>query len=151
MADRVNGIDHVTGQVVYLNAGERLVQSSFSLNYEYILIFSKSAEKRLVPSLGFGLNPYYFRTSSFPASPADFRRSETRTGINLFVNPRLNYYLGPKFFIDLNIPINIYNFFWDIYTNRDPRIPVKYQTYTNIDWELLPSVYSLRLGIGMKL
>ena len=128
-----------------------LIATLISVRYEYTLNFNKSKDKKLVPSLGFSINPYFRQNTYTPIISTSYKTVERYFGASAFVIPRLTYYLSSKLFIDINIPLS----FSDIYCLTDkeenPAIPAKQQTITTYNFELFPKIFSGRLGVGLKL
>jgi len=88
-------------------AGDHIIKSHIVLKYEYIMTFRKMKEKKLVPSFGFAVSPYYKQTNYNPVLSNEYPAVERFFGARFFVTPRMTYYFSPKFFIDLNIPISV--------------------------------------------
>jgi hypothetical protein len=153
--DRVAIVDGTTGKVAYVESGGREVTTFISAGYEYNLLLTRKSDskpdKRLVPFLGLGLNPYYIRNSSYAEASDRYTTFESRTGFKTFITPRLNYFFKSRVFLDLNVPFCILDGHVAVRTNRNPLIPSNQQTITNFDFSALPSFYSIRLGIGIKL
>jgi len=143
-------VNDTTGSGQMVN-GNDLIATLISARYEYIFNFNKSKDKKLVPSLGFSINPYFRQNNYIPKISTSFKTVERYFGATTFIIPRLTYYLSSKLFIDVNIPLC----FSDIYrlTDKDenPAIPARQQTITNYNFELFPKIFSGRLGVGLKL
>jgi len=128
-----------------------LVTTSISARYEYILNFNKSKDRKFVPSLGFGVNPYYRQNNYTPKISSSFATSEIYCGAKVFITPRLTYYLSSKFFLDINIPICIIDSYFLIDKENDPAIPTQERTITTFNINGIPKVFSGRIGVGLKL
>lgn len=132
-------------------SGNDLISTLISLRYEYILNFNKSKDKKLVPSIGFGVNPYFKQNNSSPKISNSFHTSEVIFGTRTFITPRLTYYIKQKFFVDINIPLC----FSETYYLRDrkdnPNFPANQRTITTYNFDLFPNNFSGRLGVGLKL
>lgn len=135
----------------YVITGQKLITTSISARYEYILNFNKKKDFKLVPSIGFGLNPYYNKLSLKPKTSSSFESSKIKFGFKTFITPRLTYFVSSKLFVDFNIPICIF----DMYTNeeklKNPNLPEHLRTSSNFNFNLFPLFYSLRLGLGVKI
>lgn len=125
--------------------------TNISLRYEHILSFAKNKDRRFVPSLGFGLASTLYRFSFDPKSSTQFKLATTNVAFEGQVTPRLNYHLKSRFYLDLNVPVSVARFGATTSTNRNPQIPVRQQKISNFDFSLLPSFYSVRLGLGFKI
>lgn len=122
-----------------------------ALRYEYIVTFGKKESRKLVPSLGLGLAPSFFRQSFEPGSVTLFNTSTTHLGLDGQVIPRLNYHLNSRIYLDLNIPVSAIRLGTTTSTNRNPVIPARQQKISNVDLSLAPSHYSVRFGVGFRL
>jgi hypothetical protein len=140
-----------TGQRRYVTAGDDLITTLISLRYEFILNLMKSKEKKWVPSFGFGASPYLHNVYDYPLTPTRFPVSDTYFGIRTFIIPRLTYYMSPKFFLDLNIPVCIFDTYYNLERTENPMLPVAERKNTTYNYEFLPGIFSGRLGVGLKL
>jgi hypothetical protein len=128
-----------------------LITTSISARYEYILNFNKLKNRKLVPSLGFGINPYYKQYKYSPETSSSFPTSLQYIGAKIFVTPRLTYYLGSKFFVDINIPICFLDGYALIDKEDNPVLPVEERTITTFNFNGFPMIFCGRIGVGLKL
>jgi hypothetical protein len=135
----------------YLLSGSDITTTSIALRYEYILNFFKSKERKLVPSLGFSMSPYFKQNKFSPLVATSFPSSERYIGSRAFVTPRITYYLRPRFFIDLNVPLCVLDAYTMTEKSEDPSIPESERTVKSINFQGLPTIFSGRIGIGLKL
>jgi hypothetical protein len=131
--------------------GDDLTMTFISARYEYIVNFNKSKDSKLVPSIGFGINPYYRQNNYSPLTSNSFPTSEIIGGVRTFITPRLTYFLTSKLFVDLNIPLCFFDTY--ILTNKEnkPSIPVSRRTISSFNFDSFPAALSARIGIGIKL
>lgn len=122
-----------------------------SARYEYILNFNKSKVSKFVPSIGFGINPYYRQNNYSPKISSSFSTSDISLGMRTFITPRLTYFVTSKLFIDLNIPLCFFDTFFFVNKDENPTIPVQQRTITTFDYRQFPKIFSGRLGVGLKL
>jgi hypothetical protein len=125
--------------------------SLISAQYEYIINFNKSKESKFVPSLGFGINPYFTHSNIHPENSTTYPTRNTYFGAKLNVTPRLTYYVTSKFFVDVNIPICISDSYFSINKVDNPSFPENMRTTTTLNFEQLPMFLSGRIGIGFKI
>lgn len=132
-------------------------QSGFSmtasLRYEYIVNFYKSKDWKFVPSLGFAFNPYYLQSDTIPGDEqtSSFKSSDKFFGAKFFITPRITYYCGKKIFIDLNVPLCVFNAFIESYTTEDPTLTLEERKTNTADLgAVFPGFFTVRLGIGLK-
>ncbi len=128
-----------------------LTTTAISVRYEYIFNFNKSKDTKLVPSLGFGVNPYYRQNNYSPKISNLFPTSDISIGMKAFITPRISYFLTSKLFIDVNIPLCFFDTFYFADKEKNPAIPAQERTITTFNYNQFPKVFSGRLGIGIKL
>ncbi len=126
-------------------------KTEIALRYEYMLCFAKKRDRKIVPSLGFGLAPSLIHHSFHPENTTLFRVSETTVLLEGQVIPRLNYHLNSRFYLDMNIPVSAVSFDMTTFRTSNPQIPVRLQKSSNFDFSLVRSFYGVRLGLGFKL
>jgi hypothetical protein len=132
-------------------SGNDLTTTLISLRYEYIVNFNKSKDKKLVPSIGFSINPYFKWNKFSPVISTSFPTSQSFFGARTFITPRLTYCIKPKFFIDINVPLCLSDIYYLNDKKDNPAVPVNQRTITSYDFELFPKIFSGRLGVGLKL
>lgn len=132
-------------------SGSDLTTTAISARYEYILNFNKSKDSKIVPSIGFGINPYYGQNNYSPKISSSFPTSEISVGMRTFITPRLTYFVTSKLFIDVNIPLCFFDTFYFIDKEDNPALPVQQRTIKTFDYNQFPKIFSGRLGVGLKL
>lgn len=140
--------DPTNGQQIM--SGNKLVTSHISVQYEYIKMFNKLKDKKLVPSVGFGFNPYYKQINSTPQIATSYPKSEKYLGAKVFITPRLNYYINSKFFVDVNIPFCIANAYLLTKNSGDPTLTKEERTMKSFNFQQFPFILSARVGVGFK-
>lgn len=131
--------------------GGKTINALISLKYEYIMTFQKLKEKKLVPSFGFAINPYFKQTNFEPVLATIYSTQEQFFGARFFVTPRLTYYLTSKFFIDFNIPLCVLSTYFLTDRIEDPVLPINERQTNTFSFETFPSILSARIGIGIKI
>lgn len=132
-------------------SGNDITTTVISARYEYILNFNKSKDSKIVPSIGFGINPYYRQNNYSPKISSSFSTSEVSVGMRTFITPRLTYFVTSKLFIDVNIPLCFFDTFYFVDKEDNPAIPVQQRTITTFNYNQFPKIFSGRLGVGLKL
>lgn len=140
-----------SGNVNVLLAGSTLLSSYISMRYEYIVNFNKNKDKKLVPSIGFGINPYFRSLKNAPKVSTMFQTRESYCVFKSFICPRITYYFSPKFFLDVNAPLNILDFAVVTTKDSNPAIPVNQRKITTLDFNMFHNMAILRIGIGLKI
>jgi hypothetical protein len=138
-----NGIPFVSGQDI--------VTTALSVRYEYILNFNKSKDSKLVPSLGFGVNPYFRKNKYSPLASSSFPAFESSFGLRAFITPRVTYFITQKIFVDLNIPLCLFDNFILTEMRDNANLPVEQRTVSTYNFNQFPKFISGRIGIGIKL
>lgn len=130
---------------------DNVTSTRISLGYTYILNFNKSDDRRFVPALGFGLNPYFAQTKFDPVIATHFSHSEIYAGAQLVLAPRITYFIGSKFFVDIHIPICLSNIYYSSVENENPVIPIENRSESSFNMEIFPKIFAGRVGIGFKI
>jgi hypothetical protein len=143
--------DSITTTSARTISGGDLTITAISVRYEYILNFNKSKDSKLVPAIGFGINPYYRQNKNSPKVTSSFPASDISIGMKALVTPRLTYFLTPKLFIDVNIPLCFFNTFYFAAKENNPALSILERTTNTFNFNLFPKVYGGRIGIGIKL
>jgi len=134
-----------------LISGQDIVTTALSVRYEYILTFNKSKDSKLVPSLGFGVNPYFRKNKISPLASSSFPASENSFGLRAFLTPRITYFVTSKLFVDVNIPLCLFDNFILTETRDNANLPVEERTVSTFNFNQFPNFFSGRIGIGLKL
>ena len=143
--------DSITTNSAQTISGGDLTITAISLRYEYIFNFNKSKDSKLVPSIGFGINPYYRQNNNSPKISSSFHTSDINIGMRAFVTPRISYFLTSKLFIDVNIPLCFFDTFYYAGKEDNPALSLLERTTNTYNFSLFPKVYCGRIGIGIKL
>ena len=132
-------------------SGSAETNFSIAVRYEYIFTFFKTKDRKFLPSLGLGINSYFLQSSTLPKTADLFPVSETLIGSKVFLTPRINYYLSPKLFLDFNIPLCIMDFNLKSSRKENPVLPINQQRISVFQFQQFPTVFSARIGVGIKL
>lgn len=134
-----------------LISGSREASYSLAARYEYIFTFFKTKDRKFLPSLGLGINSYFLQSSTFPKTADLFPVSDRIIGSKVFLTPRINYFITPKLFLDFNIPLCILDVNLQTRKKQDPILPINQQSVSTIRFQQFPTVFSARIGLGIKL
>jgi hypothetical protein len=143
--------DSLTTNSAKTISGGDHTRTAISLRYEYILNFNKSKDSKLVPSIGFGINPYFGQNRYSPKTSFSFPSSDISLGMKALITPRITYFLTSKLFIDVNIPLCFFDTFYFVGKENNPALSLLERTTNTSNFSLFPKVYSGRIGIGIKL
>lgn len=131
-------------------SGGIYARTDISLRYEFIYQFHKT-QKKLRPSLGIGISPFYRRNNFAPYVSNEFSGSWWAGGLNAFITPRITYSLTNRLFLDLNIPVCLFDAGYHSFKENNPGVPAGEQADASFSFRWLPAFYSGRLGIGIRL
>lgn len=130
-----------------VSTGAAVRESKFAARYEYIYVFMKN--KRLQPSIGAALSPYYVKYNFAPLSTSVYPFRESAFGIQTFIIPRISYSLNKRFFVDLNVPLKITE---NQFSSRQEYNPTEQNnTSNNTSFTALEYMFYARLGIGINI
>lgn len=121
-----------------------------AVRYEYIFnLLKKNA--RIKPYIGLAAQPYYEQYFFVPTYSIRSSSVDKHLGIRSYVVPHISYNISNRVFIDFNMPFCIFNAQSLKLTTQDPALQSsnRNRTYNFID--MLPSVFSARLGVGVRL
>lgn len=125
--------------------------SSLQLRYEYILTFVKKKMSRVVPALGFGINPYMAVTRNVPRDAMAFKSREIEAGSRFCITPRLTVHISNRFYAELNIPVGILQTQYTETYSENPTLPLEARKYSRVDFDAFPLRFTGRLGVGVKI
>lgn len=131
--------------------GGKTVNAMISLKYEYIMTFRKMKEKKLVPSLGLAINPFFMHTGFRPALSNDYPKKDQIYGVNFFITPRLTYFISKKIFVDINLPLCLARTYFSSHVEENPVLPLNARRTTTYSFESFPAILSARIGVGIKI
>lgn len=124
--------------------------SSYSLRYELSKTLTNK-DKKLGFHLGAGINPYYVLVEYIPNVQNTYYSSTKVYGFALNLVPRIKYKISSRFFIDLNVPLKVYDLRAEKYRVKNPAIPINQQTKIDYSNTFFESVYTFRLGLMYRL
>ena len=129
--------------------GEVTQNIAISARYEYILGANQTKTKKLVPYIGFGIQPFFEQTKYNPVIATDYPTVSTYTGFRTYVTPRLHYFFSEKIYLDVNIPFCVTDFYMRNEVTENPNIPDDQRNSGSNNFRLWPTMYSGRVGIGV--
>jgi hypothetical protein len=124
---------------------------ALGMRYEYIYHLFTATEKKFVPSIGFGVGPYFDYAMSRYKVSNSFSNSQMQMGIRAFITPRFTYFFTPKFFLDVNVPLCLFDAYYESNTENNPATSAQEQRTNTLNYNQFPAFFSGRIGIGIKL
>lgn len=143
-------INDTNGIIQAVSAGDNLNTAYISVRYEYILNFNKLKDKKILLSSGFGFSPFYKYEKDIPSVSSSFPASEVNIGLRVFVTPRLTYFVSSRLFIDINIPLCVWDLDYIIDKDENPALTAAQQSAGSFNFQQFPKIFSGRAGVGLK-
>jgi hypothetical protein len=122
-----------------------------ALRYEYILVFAKKKDWKVQPSLGFSGQPYFNVDKLTSGNTSVFPTSYSEIGMRGYVIPRINADICKRVFLDVNVPICMMDMKYTSRKQMSPGLPAAQQNVSVFDFEAMPSYFSFRVGLGVRL
>ncbi len=131
--------------------GVKTTNSKIAAQYKYVFNFLKQKEKRVIPSIGFGITPNLNFSKNTPLMSSSFPVNETQYGFIVTTEPRLTIYNAKKCFFEFALPLSLYklNIVRDKLLN--PAIPQNQQITTTLDSQIIPQNYYFKFSVGIKI
>lgn len=141
----------LTPQVNTLN-GNLQVSMYIAVRYEYMYnIFS--FPRRFSPSISAAITPYFQYQNTHPHTSLNYPTSFRAIGGKLSIIPRLNIKLTKRCFLDVNLPIMLFDQSIQRVILKNPSLPLNQQrnSYGNSAFFSGIGDISARIGVGIKL
>ena len=133
-----------------IRSREKISTFEIGFRYDYNFALSKNI-KAIKPYLGVSTSLDYTNEINEPKVTSAFNSNGNKLISNLGIVPRLIWSLSPIIFLDLNIPINIFQVEYSQYIIHNPSLPLEQQKNRNTQTTFFPINYEVRLGIGVFL
>ncbi len=140
---------HTAIQLVGGNVN-RLV--NIRLRYEMNNTLLKNlAESKFKPMLGFLFEPFYGRSKNMPKESQSFPNTYTEIGAIIGFVPRVTYNFNPKWFVDINVPINVIQTTYSRTKVENPSFSAEQQSSSLLDMHVFPPGGAVRFGLGFQI
>jgi hypothetical protein len=130
---------------------EEIKTFDFGLRYQFTLNIKK--EGKLIPQLGLSFLSLYNRTKADPlTSNSYYRRSESFRQV-ISIAPQVKFNCGKRTFIDLAVPLDVFDITSVYMKINNPAIPIRQQRNSHLDASFNEEVFErlhLRLGVGVR-
>jgi hypothetical protein len=141
-----------TGQTSDIVIGQKITRIFIAFRYEYdILLFKQKTENKVQWYTGFSASPYFSNSKFSPIVSNLYPTNENKMGVTLSVIPRLHYNVNDRWFVDLNVPVNLFDFNVNVKNDSNPTLPDSQNKTTTLELETFPSQVLIRLGVGLRL
>lgn len=129
--------------------GNKIFETEIMLRYSYNFQLTTNSQK-VKSYLGIGLFPYFTNIKSKPLFGNSFEIKNQNFGITTEIIPRLNYSFNKSIFLDVNIPVSIFDVRLERRRIENPEIPLRQQIDYQLRKNFLPILVRASLGIGYK-
>jgi len=120
--------------------------STYSFRYELSKkVFSLSNRFQFIA--GLGVNPYLTTTEYEPTMSNQYYSKVERYGVSFNIVPRIDYRVTDRIYIDLNIPLKVYDLQRKDVQNNNPNLPMREQKFNEVTDIFFENVYTIRLGV----
>lgn len=121
------------------------------VKFMYEIGYNNQSSKRLKPFINAGIEPFFSYGGVQPVIPTIFPVYNTRLGVTFFVVPRLIYEWNDRCYIDLNIPLGVYQMYYNHEKHLNPSLTLEEQNTKYFDERFLTSTWQVRLGLGIRI
>lgn len=122
-------------------------ENKLAMRYEYIYIFLKN--RKLQPSIGAAIAPYYLKFKYTPLTTTLTPFKETAFGLQTFIVPRVSLHISQRFLIDLNFPLKVSDNQFSTRKEYNPALADN--TTNNSSNTLFQNMFYARLGVGINI
>lgn len=133
-------------------SGSKQNRYTIGLRYEYIrsLNFFK-LESPFATYISMAASPILYVEGMNPVTSNSFPSTYSSLDLDVFVVPRLRYAVSDRCHLDLNVPLILGTLKYETFSVANPVLNSEQQKTTRYSQELLPAMYEVRLGIGVKI
>jgi hypothetical protein len=122
--------------------------NSYSFRYEISKVLTKGL-KPLQFSVGAGVNPYFVAVENIPTTPiAAYPSSRKWYGSTLNFTPRVTYDLTERLYLDLSVPVKVFDYRFQKEHVENPNIPLRQQVNLTQQVIFFERAYTIRFGVG---
>jgi hypothetical protein len=148
--DYATHIYHSVDDTGQITAGQKAKRFNLNIRYEYIrrIVNVKDRMEFLVAA---SAEPYLESLINLPKISTSFTTKGFYLGSKFYFIPRAIYQFNNKFYIDLNFPFELFNFYWFRSRIKNPTLPVNLQRNNEFHSNFFNNIFGLRLGIGIKI
>jgi hypothetical protein len=127
-------------------------ETSAGLRYQFDLNLVKKG--KLIPFIGVSALTLFHSLNAKPQSATSYARKTQQLTELLSIIPQIRYSLWPRVFVDLAIPIDLFNVSLVTQQISNPNIPIRQQKngWMETSFPIKENnIFHLRLGLGVKL
>jgi hypothetical protein len=124
--------------------------SSFSLRYEIGKFLTKE-QKQVRFAMAAGVNPYYLKIDYEPNVTTAYPSYNRTYGASFNIIPRFTFDITERLFLDLNIPLKLFDLQMNKTHIRNPAIPIRQQINEYLETKFFENAYTIRLGLAYSL
>lgn len=126
-------------------------QISFQVEQSYCL--TPNSKHKVVPYLGIVFRPYfdYFRVLPAGGVFTGFPSTVVTAGTFGSLSPRIIYHFNERFLLDINLPINLINAYYQTVEAENPILTERQRKNRYFKTEFFQPFFQLRIGFGVKI
>ncbi len=126
-------------------------QSHFALAFRYEYMYRIGKETwRFSPIIGAGIAPYVQQHKTQFYTSASYPTNTFATGAKVYVTPRLNVRLTNRWFLDINVPITLFEPSLLKFVIQNPSLPLRQQNNSYFNFTGFSTI-SARVAVGVRL
>lgn len=125
-------------------------KTQFNLGLRYSYNYRLYMKNQLGVYLGAGTNLFYNQNTYSPLASSSFPGYDSKKGFDLNITPRLTWKFNEKWYLDVNIPVNVYQQAWGTSKWDNPAYPVKDSKTITSKGQVFPNQYTVNVGIGLR-
>lgn len=155
---RIYYTNRVHYQVVNDTVGRRVADKigkkkdfGIGFRYEYNLMLGKRSDRKSKFYLGFPVECYYVHQNFTPLYASSYNYRLNGFGFAIGLVPRYQYWITKQFYLDVAIPLTIYEGLWSQKKDNNPNVPLAYRTNTDYRNYVGPPFPNFRIGLGIKI
>mgnify|MGYP001107587893 CR=1 FL=1 len=146
----INIIDNARN-IDYIISGAIITTQNYAAVFEHQFIAANDKWKKWKPSLAYAIGPYFNQVKSVPLTLVTFHTNSRNLGVHLHLTPRLIYLLNSRFYLDLNMPLNLLQANLHNQIILNPSFSSREQKKWTTELKVLPQAYMLRFGLGIQI
>ena len=133
---------------IYYGYTTSYIRSNFTYKISYTF---RDLTRKFRPYLGVGVGLFYENQRYYPKRMSHFPRKINKFSFSGIFNVGFNYQITERLFFNLQIPINLIEYYFIFDEIENPIIPQNERTKKDEGFIFMPEKYLFKLGIGFRL
>jgi hypothetical protein len=143
-------IFHGIYDTAQVTSGQKTTIFNLNIKYEYNRRILKIKD-RFEFLLGASAEPYIESIISKPIISTSFKSKGLYVGSKLYLTPRAIYNLDNRFYLDLNFPVEIYDFYFLHVRIFNPTLPEDLKKSNEFHSDFFNKIFQFKLGFGIRI